>query len=116
MHVSKTIRKIKFSYVFYVKILRKSLRKNIRTYECSFIKIKLINIFFAIIDIEYIWYSKFTFGIPNLTEKRFKNVKESVFFDHLISFRLFIKESLVIKCEKPVLNCTGKSRIFKIFD
>ena len=43
-------------------------------------------------------------GIPNLTDKRFKNVKESVFFDHLISFRLFIKESYVIKCEKPVLN------------
>ena len=55
-------------------------------------------------------------GIPNLTDKRFKNVKESVFFDQLISFRLFIKESLVIKCEKPVLNCTGKSCIFKLFD
>ena len=27
MHVSKTIRKIKFSYVHYVKILRKSLYK-----------------------------------------------------------------------------------------
>ena len=55
-------------------------------------------------------------GISNLTDKRFKNVKESVFFDHLFSFRLFIKESSVIKCEKPVLNCTGKSCIFKLFD
>ena len=55
-------------------------------------------------------------GISNLTDKRFKNVKESAFFDHLFSFRLFINESLVIKCEKPVLNCTGKSCIFKLFD
>ena len=55
-------------------------------------------------------------GISNLTDKRFKNVKESVFFDHLLSSRLFIKKSLVIKCEKPVLNCTGKSCIFKLFD
>ena len=36
MHVSKTIRKIKLSYVPYVKILRKSLRKKIRTSDCSF--------------------------------------------------------------------------------
>ena len=35
MHVNKTIRKIKFSYVSYVKILRKSLRKKARTCECS---------------------------------------------------------------------------------
>ena len=35
MHVSKTIRKIKFSYVSYIKILRKPLRKKIRTCECS---------------------------------------------------------------------------------
>ena len=55
-------------------------------------------------------------GIPNLTDKHFRNVKESVFFDHLFSFRLFTKESLVIKCEKPVLNCTGKSCIFKLLD
>ena len=36
MHVSKTILKIKFSYVSYVNILRKSLRKKIRTCECSY--------------------------------------------------------------------------------
>ena len=35
MHVSKTIRKIKLSYVSYAKILRKSLRKKIHTRECS---------------------------------------------------------------------------------
>ena len=35
MHVSKTIRKIKLSFVSYVKILRKSLRKKIGTCECS---------------------------------------------------------------------------------
>ena len=34
--MSKTIRKIKFFYVPYVKILRKSLRKKTRTCECSF--------------------------------------------------------------------------------
>ena len=55
-------------------------------------------------------------AISNLTDKRFKNVKESAFFDHLFSFRLFINESSVIKCEKPVLNCTGKSGIFTLFD
>ena len=36
MHVSKTMRKIKFSYVPYVKILRKSLPRKIRICECSF--------------------------------------------------------------------------------
>ena len=34
--MSKTIREIIFSYVSYVKILRKSLRKQIRTCKCSF--------------------------------------------------------------------------------
>ena len=43
MHVSKTVRKITFSYVSYVKILRKSLRKKIRTCECSFNKRKKNN-------------------------------------------------------------------------
>ena len=71
-------------------------------------KVKLTNIFFTRAE-EHM-------GISNLTDKRFKNVKKSVFFDHLFSFRLFIKESSVIKREKPVLNSTGKSCIFKLFD
>ena len=66
------------------------------------IKVKLTNIFFT--------RAEELTGISNLTD-----VKESVFFDHLFSFRLFIKESSVIKWEKPVLNCAGKSCIFKLF-
>ena len=74
-------------------------------------------------------------GISNLTSKRVKNVKESVVSDHLLqcncaidfdhfdalapdtnSFRLLIKESLVIKRDKPALNRTVKSFPFKLFD
>ena len=43
MHVSKTVRKKTFSYVSYVKILRKSLRKKIHTCEGSFNKRKKNN-------------------------------------------------------------------------
>ena len=61
-------------------------------------------------------------GISNLTGKRVKHVKESAVFDHLLqcdctidfdhfdkfasdtsNFRLLIKESLLIKRDKPVL-------------
>ena len=64
-------------------------------------------------------------GISNLTEKRVKNVKQSAVSDHLLqcdfsinfddfdilasetnNFRLLIKESLLIMCDKPVLNHT----------
>ena len=74
-------------------------------------------------------------GISNLTSKRVKNVKESAVSDHLLqcncaiafdhfdvlasdtnSFRLLIKESLLIKRDKPVLNCTVKSFPLKLFD
>ena len=74
-------------------------------------------------------------GTSNLTSKRVKNVKESVLSDHLLqcnstidfdhfdvlasetnSFRLLIKESLLIKCDKPALNCTVKSFPLKLFD
>ena len=67
-------------------------------------------------------------GISNLTGKRVKNVKESAVSEHLLqcdctiyfenfdilasdtnSFRLLIKESLLIKSDKPVLNRTVKS-------
>ena len=63
----------------------------------------------------------------NLTSERVKNVKESAVSDHLLqcncaidfdhfdvlasdtnSFRLLIKESLLIKRDKPVLNRTVK--------
>ena len=62
-------------------------------------------------------------GILNLTSKRVKNVKESAVSDHLLqcncaidfdhfdvlasdtnSFRLLIKESLLIKRDKPVIS------------
>ena len=74
-------------------------------------------------------------GISNLTSKRVKNVKESAVSDHLLqcncaidfdhfdvlasdtnSFRLLIKESLLIKRDKPVLNHTVKSFPLKLFD
>ena len=65
----------------------------------------------------------------------FKNVKESAVSDHLLqcdfaidfghfdilasdtnSFKVFIKESMLIKRDKPVLNCTVKSSPLKLFD
>ena len=74
-------------------------------------------------------------GISNLTSKRVKNVKESMVSDHLLqcnctiefdhfdvlasdtnSFRLLIKESFLIKCDKPVLNHTVRSFPLKLFD
>ena len=74
-------------------------------------------------------------SISNLTSKRVKSEKESAVSDHLLqcncaidfghfddlasdtnSFRLFIKESLLIKRDKPVLNRTVKSFPLKQFD
>ena len=74
-------------------------------------------------------------GISNLTGKCVKNVKESAVSDHLLqcncaidfdhfnvlpskinSFRLIIKDSLLIKRDKPILNCTVKSFPLKLFD
>ena len=74
-------------------------------------------------------------GISNLTSKRVKNVNKSAVSDHLLqcncaidfdyfdvlasdtnSFRLLIKESLLIKRNKPVLNRTVKSFPLKLFD
>ena len=74
-------------------------------------------------------------GISNLTGKRVKNVKESAVYEHLLqcdctidfdnfnilasdtsSFRLLIKESLLIKHDKPVLNRTVKSFPLKLLD
>ena len=61
MYVNKTICKIKFSYVSYVKILRKSLRKKTRTCECS-----LNDLLRAII------LSKFDVFLNQLKKKRHK--------------------------------------------
>ena len=74
-------------------------------------------------------------SISNLTGKRVKNVKESAISDHLLqcdctidfdhfdiltsdtnNFKLLIKKSLLIKCDKPVLNHTVKSFPLKLFD
>ena len=74
-------------------------------------------------------------GISNLTEKRVKNMKESAVSDHPLqcdcaisfddfdvlasdtnNFRLLIKESLLIKRDKPILNRTIKSFPLKFFD
>ena len=74
-------------------------------------------------------------NISNWTGEHVKNVKESAVSDHLLqchwvidfdrfdifdpdnnSFRLLIKESLLIKRDKPVLNHTVKSFPLKLFD
>ena len=74
-------------------------------------------------------------GISNLTEKRVKNMKESAVSDHrlqcdcLISFddfnvlasdtnnfRLPMKESLLIKRDKPILNSTITPFLLKLLD
>ena len=74
-------------------------------------------------------------GISNLTGKPVKSVKGSAVSDHLLqcdctigfdhfdilvsdnnSFRLLIKESLLIKRDKPVLNRTVKSFPLKLLD
>ena len=74
-------------------------------------------------------------GISNLTGKRVKNVNESSVSEHLLqcdctidfnnfdilasdtnSFKLLIKESFLIKRDKPVLNHTVKSFPLKLFD
>ena len=74
-------------------------------------------------------------GISNLTGKRLKCVKQSAVSDHLLEcncsidfdhfdilasdvnkFRLLIKESLLIKRDKPQLNKTIKSFSLKLFN
>ena len=74
-------------------------------------------------------------GISNLTGKRLKPVKQSAISDHLLQcnctinfdnfdilaaesnkFKLLLKESLLIKCYKPILNRTIKSFPLKLFD
>ena len=74
-------------------------------------------------------------GTSNLTKKRIKNIKESAVSDHRLqcdcvisfddfdvlasdtnNFRLLIKESLLIKRDKPILNRTIKSFPLKLFD
>ena len=74
-------------------------------------------------------------GISNLIEKRLKNVKESAVSDHRLqcdyvisfdnfdvlgsetnNFRLLIKENLLTKRDKPLLNHTIKSFSLKLFD
>ena len=74
-------------------------------------------------------------GTSNLTEKRLKNIKESAVSDHRLqcdcvisfddfdilasdtnNFSLLVKESLLIKRDKPILNPTIKSFPLKLFD
>ena len=74
-------------------------------------------------------------GTSNLTGKCIKNGKESAISDHLLQcyspinfddfdilvsdsnkFKLLIKESLLIKCDKPVLNRTTKLFLLHLFD
>ena len=75
-------------------------------------------------------------GISNLTRKRLKNVKQYSKFDHLLQcncvinfddfsildtddcnkFKLLLRESLLIKRDKPILNRIIKSFPLEIFD
>ena len=74
-------------------------------------------------------------GISNLTWKCLKNVKQSAISDHLLQcnctinfddfsilatdcnkFKLLLRESLLTKCDKPILNRTIKSFPLELFD
>ena len=74
-------------------------------------------------------------GISNLTWKCLKNVKQSAISDHLLQcnctinfddfsilatdcnkFKLLLRESLLIKRDKPILNRTIKSFPLELFD
>ena len=74
-------------------------------------------------------------GISNLTGKRLKSVKQSAISDHLLQcncainfddfsilatdcnkFKLLLRESLLIKRDKPILNRTIKSFPLELFD
>ena len=74
-------------------------------------------------------------GISNLTGKRLKNVKQSAISHHLLQcncaiksddfsilatdcnrFKLLLRESLLIKCGKPILNRTIKLFPLELFD
>ena len=74
-------------------------------------------------------------GISNLTGKRIKNVERSAIFDHLLQrncainfndfgnlatdcnkFKLLLRESLLIKRDKPILNRAIKSFPLELFD
>ena len=74
-------------------------------------------------------------GISNLTGKRLKIVKQSAISGHLLQcnytinfdhfdilaaesnkFKLLLKESLLIKRDKPILNRTIKSFPLELFD
>ena len=73
--------------------------------------------------------------ISNVTGKRLKNVKQSEISDHLLQcnctinidnfdilaaesnkFKLLLRESLLIKRDKPILNRTIKSFPIELFD
>ena len=74
-------------------------------------------------------------GISNLTGKGLKNVKHSAISDHLLQcnctinfdnfdilaaesnkFKLFLRENLLIKRDKPILSRTAKSFPLELFD
>ena len=74
-------------------------------------------------------------GISNLTGKRLKNAKQSAISNHLLQcnctinfdyldilvadsnkFKLLLRENLLIKRDKPILNRTIKSFPLELFD
>ena len=74
-------------------------------------------------------------GISDLTGKCLKNIKQSAISDHQLQcnctinfdnfdilaakskkFKLLLRENLLIKCDKPILNRTIKSFPLELFD
>ena len=74
-------------------------------------------------------------GISNLTGKRLKNVEQSAISDHLLQcncainfenfstlatncnkFKLLLRESLLVKRDRPILNSTVKFFPMELFD
>ena len=73
-------------------------------------------------------------GISNITRKMLKNIKDSAVSDHLLrchctldfdhfdilatdvsKFNLLVKESVLLKCDNPVLKRTTKSFPLELF-
>ena len=111
--------------------LEKEIRSGIYRYTCSNSKVTYYGKTFR----HFYTRAAEHMGISNLTGKRLKNVKQSAISDHLLQcncainfdhfsilatdcnkFKLLLRESLLIKREKPILNRTIKSFPLEHFD
>ena len=111
--------------------LEKKICSGIIYYTCSKCKVTYYGINFRHFDTRATEHM----GNSNLTGKRLKNVKQSAISDHLLQcncainfddfsilatdcnkFKLLLRESLLIKRDKPILNRTIKSFPLELFD